>query len=164
MCVATFTPVCIQRRLVVGPVTSEFERSPWNRLASTGCRFSEILEARGIAVYPVVDAAARAGTRDAKVMWLTVNGFSNYHTLRRCFQTEEGCVALHASLVRQREGIRCRSTHILHMQKALQMMNIQLMREWVGEHLRRDHGLVILPAILTRERNQQLAHHLRNGR
>jgi transposase len=82
--------------------------------------------------------------------------------LRRCFQADEAMRALRI-LVRQRESIiRSRSTHILHMQKALQMMNIQLTQ--VVSDITGQTGMRILRAILAGEREPKRLAQLRNAK
>src|SRR4249919_1893860 len=124
----------------------------------------EILEARGIEVY-LVDARQLKQVPGRKTDVADCQWIQQLHTfglLRRCFQAEEEMRALRI-LVRQRENlIRCRSTHILHMQKALQLMNIQLVQ--VVSDITGETGLRILRAILEGERNPKQLARLRNGR
>lgn len=124
----------------------------------------EILEACGIEVY-LVDARQLKQVPGRKSDVADCQWIQQLHTfglLRRCFQAEEEMRALRI-LVRQRESIiRCRATHILHMQKALQMMNLQLMQ--VVSDITGETGLRILRAILEGERNPHQLAHLRDGR
>lgn len=82
--------------------------------------------------------------------------------LRNSFRPPQEVCALRA-LTRHRDSlIQMASTHILHMQKALDQMNIQL------HHVLSDitglSGLAILDAILAGERNPQALAALRDGR
>lgn len=124
----------------------------------------EILEARGIAVY-LVDARQLKQVPGRKSDVADCQWIQQLHTfglLRRCFQAEEGMRALRI-LVRQRESIiRARASHILHMQKALQMMNLQLTQ--VVSDITGETGLRILRAILAGERNPKHLARLRDGR
>jgi transposase len=82
--------------------------------------------------------------------------------LRGSFRpAQEVCVL--RSLTRHRDNlIRLASTHVLHMQKALDQMNVQL------HHVLSDitglSGLAILDAILAGERDPQILARLRDGR
>jgi transposase len=82
--------------------------------------------------------------------------------LRGSFRpAQEVCVL--RSLTRHRDNlIRLASTHVLHMQKALDQMNVQL------HHVLSDitglSGLAILDAILAGERDPQVLARLRDGR
>ena len=118
----------------------------------------EILEKYGIEVY-LVDArqlkqvpGRKSDVNDCQ--W--IQQLHSFGLLRRCFQADEEMRALRI-LVRQRETlIRSRSTHILHMQKALQMMNIQLTQ--VISDITGQTGMRIIHAILAGERDpRQLA-------
>jgi transposase len=122
----------------------------------------EILEAYGIEVY-LVDArqlkqvpGRKSDVNDCQ--WL--QQLHSFGLLRRCFQADEEMRAL-PILVRHREMlIRNRSTHILHMQKALQMMNLQLTQ--VVSDITGQTGLRIIRAILAGERDPQQLAQLRN--
>lgn len=124
----------------------------------------EILEACGIEVY-LVDARQLKQVPGRKSDVADCQWIQQLHTfglLRRCFQAEEEMRALRI-LVRQRESIiRCRATHIMHMQKALQMMNIQLVQ--VVSDITGETGLRILRAILAGERDPKQLARVRDGR
>jgi transposase len=112
----------------------------------------EILEAYGIEVY-LVDArqlkqvpGRKSDVNDCQ--W--IQQLHSFGLLRRCFQADEEMRALRI-LVRHRETlIHSRSMHILHMQKAMQMMNIQLTQ--VVSDITGLTGLRIIRAILAGER------------
>jgi transposase len=122
----------------------------------------EILEAYGIEVY-LVDArqlkqvpGRKSDVNDCQ--W--IQQLHSFGLLRRCFQADEEIRALRI-LVRHRETlIRSRSTQILHMQKALQMMNIQLTQ--VVSDITGQTGLRIIRAILAGEREPGQLAQLRN--
>lgn len=124
----------------------------------------EILESYGIEVY-LVDArqlkqvpGRKSDVNDCQ--W--IQQLHSFGLLRRCFQADEEMRALRI-LVRQRESlIRSRATHILHMQKALQLMNIQLTQ--VVSDITGQTGLRIIRAILAGERNPLKLAQLRNVR
>jgi transposase len=124
----------------------------------------EILEGYGIEVY-LVDARQLKQVPGRKSDVADCQWIQQLHTfglLRRCFQADEEMRALRI-LVRQRERlIRSRSTHILHMQKALQMMNIQLTQ--VVSDITGQSGLRIIRAILAGERDPQQLAQLRHVR
>jgi transposase len=113
----------------------------------------EILESYGIEVY-LVDARQlkqvpghKSDVNDCQ--WL--QQLHSFGLLRRCFQADEAIRALRI-LVRHREMlIRSRSTHSLQMQKALQMMNLQLTQ--VVSEITGQTGLRIIRAILAGERD-----------
>lgn len=122
----------------------------------------EILEACGIEVY-LVDArqlkqvpGRKSDVKDCQ--W--IQQLHSFGLLRRCFQADEEMRALRI-LVRQRESlIRSRSMHILHLQKALQMMNLQLTQ--VVSDITGQTGLRIIRAILGGEHNPQRLAQLRD--
>jgi transposase len=122
----------------------------------------EILESYGIEVY-LVDArqlkqvpGRKSDVNDCQ--W--IQQLHSFGLLRRCFQADEEMRALRI-LVRHRETlIRSRSTHILHMQKALQMMNIQLIQ--VVSDITGQTGLRIIRTILAGERDPMQLAQLRN--
>lgn len=122
----------------------------------------EILEACGIEVY-LVDARQLKQVPGRKSDVKDCQWIQQLHTfglLQRCFQADEARRALRI-LVRQRESlIRSRATHILHMQKALQMMNVQLTQ--VVSDITGQTGLRIIRAILSGERNPQRLAQLRD--
>jgi transposase len=124
----------------------------------------EILESYGIEVY-LVDArqlkqvpGRKSDVNDCQ--W--IQQLHSFGLLRRCFQADEEIRALRI-LVRHRATlIRSRSMHILHMQKALQMMNIQLTQ--VVSDITGQTGLRIIRAILAGEREPLKLAQLRNAK
>lgn len=88
----------------------------------------QILEERGIEVY-LVNAQHIKNVTGKKTDILDCQWIQQLHTyglLRASFRPDEETCALR-SFVRQREMlIRCRASHIQHMQKALHQMNLQL--------------------------------------
>lgn len=88
----------------------------------------QILEERGFEVY-LVNAHHIKNVTGKKTDILDCQWIQQLHTyglLRASFRPDEATCALR-SLVRHREMlIRCRASHIQHMQKALHQMNVQL--------------------------------------
>jgi transposase len=111
----------------------------------------EILEARGIEVY-LVNAHHAKNVPGRKTDVLDCQWIQQLHTfglLRASFRPQEEISVLR-SLVRHRENlVRYRSAHIQHMQKALQLMNVQLTQ--VVSDITGVTGLSIIRAIVAGE-------------
>lgn len=122
----------------------------------------EILEAKGFEVYLVnAHHAKNVPGRKTDVddcQW--IQQLHTYGLLRASFRPEEEICALR-SLVRHRENlVRYRSAHIQHMQKALQLMNVQLTQ--VVSDITGVTGLGIIRAIVAGQRDPQTLAQLRH--
>jgi transposase len=120
----------------------------------------EILEARGLQVL-VVNARHLKQVSGRKSDILDCQWLQQLHTyglLRGSFRPEADICTLR-TLTRQRESlVRQRASHILHMQKALHLMNLQL--DNVLGDLSGKTGMAIVRDILAGERDpQRLAAH-----
>lgn len=118
----------------------------------------QILESYGFEVY-LVNAYHIKNVRGKKTDILDCQWIQQLHTyglLQASFRPNEQICALR-SLVRHREMLlRCRASHIQHMQKALQQMNLQLTQ--VLSDITGATGLLILRAIVAGNHDpQQLA-------
>jgi len=123
----------------------------------------EMLESAGFEVY-LVNARHVKNVTGRKSDILDCQWLQQLHTyglLRASFRPEEQIVALRA-VVRQRKMlIQYRAAHIQHMQKALQLMNIQLtqvLSDIVGVT-----GMKIIRAIIAGEQSPQKLASYRNG-
>jgi transposase len=88
----------------------------------------EILEARGFEVY-LVNARHLKNVPGKKTDVLDCQWIQQLHTyglLKSSFRPEDEMVALRAYIRHRDNLIRYRAGHVLHMQKALHLMNIQL--------------------------------------
>jgi len=123
----------------------------------------EILEHHGLEVC-LVNARHLKNVPGRKTDVLDCQWLQQLHTyglLRASFRPPEELCALRA-LVRQRAMlVRYRAAHIQHMQKALQLMNIQLTQ--VLSDLTGVTGMRIIRAILSGERNPHTLASYRNG-
>jgi transposase len=155
--------------------------SEWGRLAEwlKQCRIDTVaMEATGVYWIPVYQILETSGfelclvnaryfqnvpgrkTDVADCQWL--QRLHSAGLLRGSFRpAQEVCVL--RSLTRHRDNlIRLAATHVLHMQKALDQMNVQL------HHVLSDitglSGLAILDAILAGERDPRVLARLRDGR
>lgn len=118
----------------------------------------QILESYGFEVY-LVNAHHIKNVRGKKTDILDCQWIQQLHTyglLQASFRPNEQICALR-SLVRHREMLlRCRASHIQHMQKALQQMNLQLTQ--VLSDITGATGLLILRTIVAGNHDpQQLA-------
>lgn len=118
----------------------------------------EILEARGLKVY-LVNAQHIKSVPGRKSDYQDCQWIQKLHSLgllTASFRPDEEMCALRVYLRHRAELIRHRAPHILHMQKALQQMNVQLsqiLSDTTGET-----GMAILRAIVAGERDSvQLA-------
>jgi transposase len=124
----------------------------------------EILESRGLEVYLVnAQQVKNVSGRKSDVsdcQWL--QQLHTYGLLSASFRPPEQIVALR-SLVRQREMlVRYRASHIQHMQKALELMNLKLSK--VLSDITGQTGMQIIRAILVGERDPQVLAAFRDGR
>jgi len=115
----------------------------------------ELLERRGFEVY-LVNARHLKNVAGRKSDVLDCQWIQRLHTaglLQASFRPSEALCALRA-LVRQREMlVRYRAAHIQHMQKALQLMNVQLTR--VLSDITGVTGMKIIRAMVAGERDGQ---------
>jgi len=123
----------------------------------------EILESRGLEVC-LVNARHLKNVPGRKTDVLDCQWLQQLHTyglLQASFRPPEELCALRA-LVRQRAMlVRYRAAHIQHMQKALQMMNVQL--SLVLSDITGVTGMRIIRAILSGERDPHTLASYRNG-
>jgi transposase len=124
----------------------------------------EILEARGFDVH-LVNARHLKNVPGKKTDVLDCQWIQQLHTyglLRASFRPPDDMCALRA-LVRHRDNlIRFRSAHIQHMQKALQLMNVQLTQ--VISDITGVTGMRIIRSIVAGERDPQVLARLRNSK
>lgn len=124
----------------------------------------ELLEARGFEVY-LVNARQLKNVTGRKSDVLDCQWIQQLHTyglLRRCFRPDDEICALRA-LVRHRDNLlRYRAGHIMHMQKALHQMNLQL--DNVVSDITGTTGLQIIRAIVAGERNGEVLAQFRDPR
>jgi len=123
----------------------------------------ELLEARGFEVYLVepgqlAHCGARPKTDVLDVQWL--QRLHTYGLLRPSFRPSESIIALRSYHRQRQMHIRYAASHVQHMQKALEQMNVKL-----AEVLADITGLTgrrIIEAILQGERDPQQLAALRN--
>jgi transposase len=124
----------------------------------------EILEARGFDVH-LVNARHLKNVPGKKTDVLDCQWIQQLHTyglLGASFRPPDDICALRA-LVRHRDNlIRFRSAHIQHMQKALQLMNVQLTQ--VISDITGVTGMRIIRSIVGGERDPQVLARLRNSK
>ncbi len=124
----------------------------------------ELLEARGFQVY-LVNARHLKNVTGRKSDVLDCQWIQQLHTyglLHRCFRPDEETCALRA-LVRHRSNLlRYRAAHILHMQKALHLMNLQL--DNVVSDITGVTGLHIIRSIVAGEHDGRKLAQLRDPR
>jgi transposase len=113
----------------------------------------ELLEARGLDVY-LVNARHVKNVPGRKTDVLDCQWIQRLHSvglLSASFRPQAEMVVLRAYLRQRAMLIEHRAPHILHMQKALQQMNVQLTQ--VLSNITGATGLAILRAIVAGERN-----------
>jgi len=122
----------------------------------------EILESRGFEVY-LVNARHIKNVSGRKTDVLDCQWIQQLHTyglLEPSFRPPEQICAIR-SLVRHREMlIKCRSSHIQHMQKALNLMNLKLTN--VLSDITGVTGMKIIRAIISGEHNPEILASYRN--
>jgi len=124
----------------------------------------EILESRGFEVY-LVNARHLKNVPGRKTDVLDCQWIQQLHTyglLRASFRPPEEMCALRALIRHRATLIRCRSSHIQHMQKALQQMNVQLTQ--VISDITGQTGMRIIRAIVAGERNPHVLARMRDRR
>ncbi len=122
----------------------------------------EILEARGIVVY-LVNARHVKTVPGRKSDYRDCQWLRKLHALgllNASFRPDAEMCRLRAYLRHRAQLVEHRSPHILHMQKALQQMNIQLAH--VLSDITGETGLAILRAIVAGERDGVKLAQLRN--
>jgi len=124
----------------------------------------EVLEAQGFEVY-LVNArhiknvpGRKSDVQDCQ--W--IQRLHSYGFLRASFRPEAEMVVLRAYLRHRGMLLEHRAAHIQHMQKALQLMNVQLPR--VLSDITGVTGMQIIRAIVAGERDPQVLATFRNGR
>ena len=122
----------------------------------------DVLTEAGFEVY-LVNARHIKNVPGKKTDVLDCQWIQQLHTyglLQASFRPSEDICALRA-LVRHRDSlIRCRATHIQHMQKALEQMNLKLVN--VVADITGQTGMTIIRAILEGERDPHLLVSYRN--
>ena len=116
----------------------------------------ELLEQRGLEVL-LVDARKTKNVSGRKSDVLDCQWLQQLHTfglLQGAFRPADRIVTLRSYLRQRAMLIRCASTHIQHMQKALQQMNLLL--HHVVADITGLTGMTIIRAILQGERDPQL--------
>jgi len=124
----------------------------------------EILEERGFEVY-LVNARHTKNVSGRKTDILDCQWIQQLHTyglLRASFQPAEEIATLRAYVRQQQNLIRYRSAHIQHLQKALQLMNLQLTQ--VISDITGETGLQIIRAIVAGEQDPVKLAQFRNPR
>ena len=124
----------------------------------------EILEDRGFEVY-LVNARHTKNVSGRKTDVLDCQWIQQLHTyglLRASFQPAEDIAILRAYARQQQNLIRYRSAHIQHMQKALQLMNLQLTN--VISDITGETGMLIIRAIVAGEQDPVKLAQFRNPR
>ena len=124
----------------------------------------DFLDSEGFEV-KLVDARSVKNVSGRKSDVLDCQWLQQLHTyglLSGAFRPPENICALR-SLMRHRDNmIRYASSHVLHMQKALNLMNVQLHN--VISDITGRTGLAIIDAVLNGERNPKKLAQLRDGR
>jgi len=113
----------------------------------------EILEARGLQVF-LVNARHLKNVPGRKTDVLDCQWIQQLHSfglLSASFRPEAEMCALRAYLRHRANLLECRATHIQHMQKALQQMNVQLTQ--VLADITGETGLAILRRIVAGDRD-----------
>jgi transposase len=122
----------------------------------------ELLEARGLSVY-LVNARHIKHVPGRKSDYQDCQWIQKLHSLgllNASFRPDAEMCRLRAYLRHRAELIQHRSPHILHMQKALQQMNLQLPQ--VLKDITGTTGMAILRAIVGGERNAMTLAQFRN--
>ncbi|MEK7326754.1 MAG: transposase, partial [Chloroflexota bacterium] len=123
----------------------------------------ELLEARGLKVY-LVNSWHLKHVPGRKSDYLDCQWIQKLHSLgllNGSFRPDAEMVALRAYLRHRAQLLEHRAPHILHMQKALQQMNLQL--HHVLSDVTGTTGLAILRAIVVGERDPVKLAQLRNS-
>ncbi len=126
---------------------------PWNRPGSTGCRFMKCSKSAALKSNSLMLARSRM-SQGARVMCWIVNGCNNSKAmdcLREPFVRRMRSWSCAAICDSERCLVKSASTHIQHMQKALQQMNLRL--DNVVSDITGQTGMRILKAIIAGERD-----------
>jgi len=124
----------------------------------------ELLDARGFEVYLVNSRATRqvSGRKSDVLDCQWIRELMSYGLLKGAFRPADGVCRMR-SLVRQRQTkVRDQAREILHMQKALTQMNVQLAQ--VVSDLSGKTGMAILRAMVAGERDATVLARLRDRR
>jgi transposase len=125
----------------------------------------ELLEARGFAVFLIEPSQARHCGARPKTDVLDCQWMQRLHTfglLRPSFRPSESVLALRGYWRQRQLLIRYAASHVQHMQKALEQMNVKLTE--VASDITGVTGTRIIEAILQGERAPQKLAALRDGR
>lgn len=125
----------------------------------------ELLEARGFQVYLVDPRQSRRAPGRPKTDALDCQWLQRLHCyglLTASFRPEEQVVVLRAYLRQRQMLIRYAGSHIQHMQKALEQMNVKLAE--VVSDITGVTGMAIIKAILGGSRDPQALAKLRNAK
>jgi transposase len=125
----------------------------------------ELLEARGFEVFLVEPSQARHCGARPKTDVLDCQWLQRLHTfglLRPSFRPPESVLALRGFWRQRQLLVRYAASHVQHMQKALEQMNVKLTE--VASDITGVTGRAIIEAILRGERDPQKLATLRDGR
>jgi transposase len=159
-CFGTFTPDL--QRLADWLVEHEVDTVAMESTGVFWISVFELLEARGLTVY-LVNARHIKHVPGRKSDYQDCQWIQKLHALgllSASFRPDGEMCQLRAYLRHRAELIQHRAPHILHMQKALQQMNIQLPQ--VLKDITGTTGMAILRAIVGGERNALTLARLRN--
>jgi transposase len=125
----------------------------------------ELLESRGFEVFLIEPSQARqCGARpktDAHdCQWL--QRLHTYGLLRPSFRPPDSVLALRGYWRQRQNSVRYAASHVQHMQKALEQMNVKLTE--VADNITGVTGTAIIKAIIQGERDPQKLAALRDGR
>jgi transposase len=125
----------------------------------------EVLEARGFEVFLIEPSQARqCGARPKTdvhdCQWL--QRLHTYGLLRPSFRPPELVLALRGYWRQRQLLVRCAASHVQHMQKALEQMNVKLAE--VIDDITGATGTAIIKAILQGERDPAKLANLRHGK
>lgn len=124
----------------------------------------ELLDAQGFEVHLVNSRATRqvSGRKSDVLDCQWIRELMSYGLLRRAFRPADGICRLRALVRLQQRHVEDRSRTVLHLQKALTQMNLQLTQ--VVSDLTGQTGMAIVRAIVAGERDPQVLARLRNAR
>src|SRR3954453_14878677 len=136
----------------------------WNLLASTGSRLLQMLEAAGMEVLLVnaryVKNVPGRKTDVADCQWIQY--LHSVGLLKASFRPAQEVCAIRSVLRHRDNLVGLASQHVLHMQKALDQMNLQL--HHVISDITGTTGLAIIDAVLAGERDAERLAALRDPR
>ncbi len=125
----------------------------------------ELLEASGLEVFLIEPSqashcGARPKTDPNDCQWL--QRLHTYGLLRPSFRPPDSVLALRGYWRQRQLSVRCAASHVQHMQKALEQMNVKLTE--VADDITGVTGTAIIKAIIQGERDPHKLAALRNGR